>query len=78
MYTKTIKLLGDTRRELEDLLETSSEKLLNTKSPELQGDIERNIIDRINEIIEEIEIITENIETGFYETENDMNSDDDY
>lgn len=78
MQTKTIKVLNDTRIELEGLLESYSEKLLDVKSLELQDDIERTIIDRINEIIEEIEIITENIENGFYETNDDMDSDDDY
>lgn len=76
MYTKTIKHLSIIREELENLLESHSDKVLDTKSFELQDDIERNVINSINEIIEQIEIISEDIESGTYEE--DIDEDEDY
>ena len=76
MYTKTIKHLSIIREELENLLESHSDKVLDTKSFELQDDIERNVINSINEIIEQIEIISEDIESGTYEE--DIDDDEDY
>lgn len=78
MYTKTLKHLTILKEELESLLESHSEKMLNTKIMELQDDIERNVINNINETIEEIEIIIENIESGTYEVGNNNEEDDDY
>jgi len=76
MYTKTLKHLSIIKDELENLLESHSEKVLDTKSFELQDDIERNVINSINEIIEQIEIISEDIENGTYEI--DMEDDEEY
>ena len=77
MYTKTLKHLTIIREELENLLESHSEKALQTKSFELQDDIERNVINPINDVIEQIELITEDIESGTYEVGNN-DEDDDY
>jgi RNA polymerase-binding transcription factor DksA len=76
MYTKTLKHLSIIKDELENLLESHSEKVLDTKSYELQDDIERNIINSINEVIEQIEMITEDIENGTYEI--DVEDDEEY
>ena len=76
MYTKTLKHLSIIKDELENLLESHSEKVLDTKSYELQDDIERNIINSINEVIEQIEMISEDIENGTYEI--DMEDDEEY
>jgi len=75
MYTKTLKHLTVIREELEELLDEHSEKLLNTKSIDLQDDIEKNIINVLNEVVEQIDVITENIETGSYESNDDFNDD---
>ena len=75
MYTKTLKHLTVIREELEELLDEHSEKLLNTKSIDLQDDIEKNIINVLNEVVEQIDIIIENIETGSYESNDDFNDD---
>ena len=77
MYAKTLKHLTILRDELEALLETHSEKMLNTPNLELQDDIERDVIGSINETIEEIDLIIESIEAGSYES-NNMDSEDDY
>jgi anti-sigma28 factor (negative regulator of flagellin synthesis) len=76
MYTKTLKHLSIIKDELENLLESHSEKVLDTKSFELQDDIERNVINSINEVIEQIEMISEDIENGTYEI--DVEDDDEY
>ena len=76
MYTKTLKHLSIIKDELENLLESHSEKVLDTKSYELQDDIERNIINSINEVIEQIEMISEDIENGTYEI--DVEDDEEY
>jgi len=76
MYTKTLKHLSIIKDELENLLESHSEKVLDTKSFELQDDIERNVINSINEVIEQIEMISEDIENGTYEI--DMEDDEEY
>ena len=76
MYTKTLKHLSIIKDELENLLESHSEKVLDTKSYELQDDIERNVINSINEVIEQIEMISEDIENGTYEI--DMEDDEEY
>ena len=76
MYTKTLKHLSIIKDELENLLESHSEKVLDTKSYELQDDIERNVINSINEVIEQIEMITEDIENGTYEI--DVEDDEEY
>jgi len=76
MYTKTLKHLSIIKDELENLLESHSEKVLDTKSFELQDDIERNVINSINEVIEQIEMITEDIENGTYEI--DVEDDEEY
>jgi hypothetical protein len=75
MHTKTLKHLTVIREELEGLLDEHSEKLLNTKSIDLQDDIEKNIINVLNEVVEQIDVITENIETGSYESNDDFNDD---
>ena len=76
MYTKTLKHLSIIKDELENLLESHSEKVLDTKSYELQDDIERNVINSINEVIEQIEMISEDIENGTYEI--DVEDDEEY
>ena len=76
MYTKTLKHLSIIKDELENLLESHSEKVLDTKSFELQDDIERNVINSINEVIEQIEMISEDIENGTYEI--DVEDDEEY
>jgi hypothetical protein len=75
MYTKTLRNLTIIREELEGLLDNHSEKLLNTKSVDLQDDIEKNIINVLNEVIEQIDVITENIETGSYDSTDDFSDD---
>jgi predicted DNA-binding protein len=75
MYTKTLKHLTIIQEELETLLDNYSEKLLNTKSVDLQDDIEKNIINALNDVVEQIDVITENIETGSYDSADDFNDD---
>jgi len=68
MFTKTLKQLSSIKDELNDLLETKSDNLIDsTNSTELQVEIQKNVIDYISETIEQIDIILEEIEDGSYD-----------
>jgi|688.fasta_scaffold416075_1 hypothetical protein len=78
MHGKTIKQLLALKEELNSILETRSEKLLeSTKSSYLQEELQRNIVDYISETIDQIDMIMDNIEGGEYD-ENDNEELDDY
>jgi RNA polymerase-binding transcription factor DksA len=75
MHGKTLKQLLSMKDELNSILESRSDKLLDsTNSAELQEELQRNVIDYISETIEQIDITIENIENGEY----DQNSDDEF
>lgn len=72
MYGKTLKQLLSFKDELNTLLESRSDKLLDsTNSTDLQEELQRNVIDYISETIEQIDIIIENIESGEYDQTSD-------
>jgi hypothetical protein len=78
MHGKTIKQLLSLKDELNSILETRSEKLLDsTKSSGLQEELQRNIVDYLSETIDQIDMIMDNIEGGEYD-ENDNEELDDY
>ena len=78
MHGKTIKQLLSLKDELNSILETRSEKLLDsTKSSNLQEELQRNIVDYLSETIDQIDMIMDNIEGGEYD-ENDNEELDDY
>jgi hypothetical protein len=67
MYDKTLKYLNSLREELQDIIDGQSDKILDsTKSPQLQDDIQRNIIDLISETIDGIDNIVESIDRDEY------------
>jgi hypothetical protein len=78
MHGKTIKQLLALKEELNSILETRSEKLLeSTKSSYLQEELQRNVVDYLSETIDQIDMIMDNIEGGEYD-ENDNEELDDY
>jgi uncharacterized protein YoxC len=67
MYSKALKHLNQIREELTDIIDGQSERLLDsTKSPQLQDDMQRNVIDLINETIEGIDNIVDSIDRDEY------------
>lgn len=77
MHGKTLKQLLSFKDELNTLLESRSDKLLDsTNSTDLQEELQRNVIDYISETIEQIDIIIENIESGEYDQTSDEEFDD--
>ena len=77
MHGKTLKQLLSLKDELSSVLETRSDKLLDsTNSAELQEELQRNVIDYISETIEQIDITIENIENGEYDQTSDDEFDD--
>jgi gas vesicle protein len=72
MYAKVLKHLNYISEELQDLIDGQSDRLLeSTKSPELQTDIQRNVIDTITSAIEEIDRIIESIDNNEYNDDED-------
>jgi hypothetical protein len=72
MYAKVLKHLNYISEELQDLIDGQSDRLLeSTKSPELQTDIQRNVIDIITSAIEEIDSIIESIDNNEYNDDED-------
>lgn len=77
MHGKTLKQLLSLKDELSSVLESRSDKLLDsTNSAELQEELQRNVIDYISETIEQIDITIENIENGEYDQTSDDEFDD--
>jgi RNA polymerase-binding transcription factor DksA len=68
MHGKILKQLLSFKDDLNSVLETKTDKLLDsTDSVELQEELQRNVIDYVSETIEQIDIILENIENGEYD-----------
>jgi hypothetical protein len=77
MHGKTIKQLLSIKDELNTIIEGGSDKLLDsTNSPDLQEELQINVINYISETIEQIDVILENIESGEYDEEPDEEFDD--
>jgi hypothetical protein len=77
MHGKTIKQLLSIKDELNTIIEGGSDKLLDsTNSPDLQEELQINVINYILETIEQIDVILENIESGEYDEEPDEEFDD--
>jgi hypothetical protein len=75
MHGKTIKQLLNLKDDLNSVIEIRGEKVLDsTNIPELQEQLQRNVIDYITETIEQIDLIIDNIENGEY----DQPSDDEF
>ena len=75
MHGKTIKQLLSIKDELNTIIEGESDKLLDsTNSPDLQEELQINVLNYILETIEQIDIILENIESEEY----DQNPDDEF
>lgn len=72
MYAKVLKHLNSLREELQDIIDGQSDRLLeSTKSTQLQGDIQRNVIDTISSAIEEIDYIIDGIDGDDYNDDED-------
>ncbi len=72
MHGKTIKQLLNLKDDLNSVIEIRGEKVLDsTNIPELQEQLQRNVIDYITETIEQIDIIIDNIENGEYDQSSD-------
>ena len=67
MYTKTLKELTNIKDQIMEIIDNHGEILIeSTKSEYLQDELRRNILDVLLQINEDIELISENIDSGEY------------
>ena len=67
MYGTFFRELTDVKQQLNDIIENQSELLLDTiNSKKLQHVVQTNVLDKIAETIEEIDLIFDNIEGREY------------
>lgn len=77
MHTKVIRNITKLKEELETLLETHTDKVLDsTKSEKLQGDIQRDVLNYMSDTIDEITNLLESIDDGDYDE--DVELDEEY
>ncbi len=77
MEANAVNELTKLKNDINTLIESRGEKIMDsTESVELQNDLQRNVIDFMNETIEQIDLLLENITNGDYDNFIDEPDDD--